>query len=119
MQIENIRNAVRNLYDRVGDVAKPAILVRKSFGTYIPGASPVATLTEIPVRLIETATPTSRSLMEDDGISDKAYRVGLLECEKAVPEIQDDLKVSEKTFIITQVAPMDLGAGILFEVWYQ
>ena len=119
MTLEDIRKAVRNLYDRVGDVAKPAILIRKSFGVYVPGTSPAPDRQEVSVRLIETRTPTSRTLMEEDGISDKAFHVGLLECEQVTPEIQDDLRVSGSTFIITQVAPMDLGAGILFEVWYQ
>ncbi|MCG8492276.1 MAG: hypothetical protein MI743_11720, partial [Sneathiellales bacterium] len=73
MQFEEIRNAVKNLYDRVGDVAKPVTLTEKDYDAYSPGSDPVATETTYECRLIETRSPALRSLVETGPVLDKDY----------------------------------------------
>lgn len=118
MQFEEIRNAVKSLYDRVGDVARPATLTQKDYEDYTPGSDPVAEETAHKCRLIETRSPTLRSLVETGPVLDKSYQIGLLEIEGYSPKAGDELSVQDEVYTLQQVAPMDLGAGILFEIWY-
>lgn len=118
MQFEEIRNAVKNLYDRVGDVARPVTLTQKDYDDYTPGADPVAEETAHTCRLIETRSPALRSLMETGPVLENGYQIGLLEIEDYAPKAGDELSVQDAVYTLHQVAPMDLGAGILFEIWY-
>ncbi|MEP3245062.1 MAG: hypothetical protein ABJN40_12950 [Sneathiella sp.] len=119
MQASEIRNIVRSLYDRVGDVVKPIRLIQKSYRAYEPGSSPVPVRADYAARLIRTATPTSKALLETGPVLDEPYHVGLLECEETKPAADDEILVDGQTYTLLQTASMDLETGILFEVWYQ
>lgn len=119
MQASEIRDIVRSLYDRIGDVVKPVRLIQKNYGAYEPGSSPAPLRAAYAARLIRTATPTSKSLLETGPVLDAPYHIGLLECEEAKPAADDEILLEGQTFTLLQTASMDLETGILFEVWYR
>lgn len=119
MRNELIRKTVRTVLGNAGDVVTPVQLVRKNPGSYFPGTGAEVTETLFGARLVKTETPTGRSGIEVGGILDKAVHIGLLETEEEIPQADDDLLIGEARFTIIQAAPADLGAGILYEVWYQ
>ncbi len=118
MKIENIRQHIRRLYDAAGEMAFTAELIQKDYGVYIPGSSSVPSETSYPVRLIKMKTTSGKSGIEDGPVLEKDIQMGLLECEGAAPQVDDELDLDEERQIIAKVNSVDMGAGLLYEVWY-
>ena len=119
MRNEMIRQAVRSVFGRAADLTHMVQIVRKDFGAYIPGVGAAVTETLIDAKFIKTETPLTRSGVETGSILEKAVHIGLMEIETDIPKADDDLILGGDRFTIVQTAPVDLGAGILYEVWYQ
>jgi len=119
MREEMIRQAVRSVFARAGDLSHSVQIVRKEYGAYIPGSGAAISEALIDAKFIKTETPLTRSGVETGAILEKAVYIGLMEIETDIPQVDDDLILGGDRFTIVQVAPVDLGAGILYEVWYQ
>lgn len=118
MKIENIRQHVRRLYDAVGEMAFTAELIQKDYGPYIPGSSSVPTETSYAARLIKMKSVSGKPGIEEGPVLEKDTHMGLLECEGAAPQVDDELDLDGIRLIIAKVTSVDLGAGLLYEAWY-
>lgn len=118
MKLENIRHHIRRLFDAAGEVAFTTVLIQKDYRTYSPGSSSTPSENSYPARLIKIKSVSGKSGIEDGPVLEKDIHIGLLECEGATPEVDDELELDAERLIISQVTPVDMGAGLLFEVWY-
>ncbi len=118
MKLENIRQHIRRLYDAAGEIAFTAKLIQKDYGAYIPGSSSTPSEMSYPARLIKMKSVSGKSGIEDGPVLEKGIQMGLLECESAAPQVDDELDLDEERLIIAKVNSVDMGAGLLYEVWY-
>ncbi len=119
MSLQAIKDSVRSLFDEIGEIAVTATLRRKEAGTYMPGSAGTETITEYTVRLLPMDLTVRESRNETDRILDPALQHALIESEEIIPRVGDDLVISGAVVTVQQVAAVDLGAGILYEAFYQ
>jgi hypothetical protein len=119
MRLQLVRQCVRNMYDRLTDAAVPATLVRKIYGPHDPdGATPVDEQA-VTARLIRLPRPAGAGGIESGPVVDDHGRAGLLECPAMAPMAADEIVTAGGRVTIVRVSVLDLGAGGLYEVWYQ
>lgn len=119
MTLSAIRDSVRSLFDEIGELAVTATLRRKQPGPHMPGAEPAEHVIEQTIRLLPMARGLRESGKETDRILEPALQHALIESAHMAPMPGDDLRLPERTVTLQQVAAVDLGAGILYEVFYQ
>jgi hypothetical protein len=119
MSLTAIRNSVRSLFNEIGEAAITATLRRKSNDSYVPGSSPAVVVTDYSVRLLTMDLTARESRNETDRILEPALQHALIESEEIAPRVDDDLVIADTVVTLQQVVAADLGAGILYEVFYQ
>ncbi|GLQ07514.1 hypothetical protein [Sneathiella chinensis] len=118
MNKEEIRQSVKGVLDRLGDVVVPVQIIRKTPTDTLPGEPPVSGEDQFPARLLMTGTGGARGTESGPELYPAATR-GLLESSAVVPRVHDDLVVDGVRRTLLAVEGADLGAGVLFDVRYQ
>ena len=119
MKRETIKRVVKNVFANAGDVIIPVSIIRISNAAHTPGLSEVVSETSYSAALLKMQSPKGKSFLETGPVLDKSYNVSLLQCEEYPPVSGDILEIEGSRFTLQQVASLDNGAGVLFEVWYQ
>jgi len=119
MKRETIKRVVGNVFANAGDMVIPVSIIRTSVDVHTPGLPEVISETRLSVNLLKMQSPKGKSFLETGPVIDKSYNVSFLQCEDCIPVPGDLLEIDGTRFTLQQVASLDNGAGVLFEVWYQ
>ncbi len=119
MKKQLFKSVIERVFTRAGDLLEAVTLVRTTTLAHVPGNDPATSEQIFAARLFSMPPRRSKSAMEVGPVLDKAVHLALLLCEEEAPQSGDVLRRNEQDYVISQVANMDHGAGLLFEVWYQ
>ena len=120
MKKSKIRDVVRRCISAASDLAAPATLVEVGDTTYVPGFSPSRSATNWPVRMITGKALGGIGRMEEGPLlNDQAAHLGWLYSPDVTPAVGDEIHQDGETRTITKLGPLDHGAGVLFEVYFQ
>jgi len=120
MEINRIKDVIRRCFDQAAGLAEPAILAEVTETSYVPGFAPSKTSTNWPVRMIYGKALGGLGRIEDGPVlNEAAVNVGWLYSPDITPSVDDEIRQGGESVLITKVAPLDHGANVLFEVWYQ
>jgi len=119
MQKETVRQLVDTVFSRAGNRVARADLIRRTFGPHVPGAARSESRMSVSLRLVPMTPPKGKSANESGPVLDRGLHLALAESPDIRPQANDLLQVESEAFVLTQVVPLDHGANILFELWYQ
>ena len=120
MKVASIRDVIRRSFEQASGLADPATLVDVTDTNYVPGFAPSRNATNWPVKMIHGKAIGSLSRLEAGPVlNEQDVNVGWLYSPDVTPAVGDEIHQEGAVATITKIAPLDQGAGVLFEVWLQ